>query len=753
MAAAASSSSEPAIPVNFNMKLRIHKNLVGKLAGLALGLAAVTASATGNFGNLPLFFEAGSPASFLARGRDAQFSVSATGAQLVLQKSGTTRRVQMQFNGANAQSEISGDRALSGKINHLTGGDPAQWRAGVPTFARVQVTKIYPGIDLVYYGNQQQLEFDFKLVAGANPGAIAIHFTGQDKISINDCGDLVLQLGQDEMLQPRPVIYQTIDGVRQEISGGYKMLDANNVTFTVGNYDRTQPVVIDPVLAYSTYFGGTLADTAWSVAVDPADGSVFVAGQTFSVKAIGNTKDPTDFAKGAPFSTPGAIQEEFAGGKLTGDGFVARFDSTGTNLIYLTYLGGSDDDLVASVVADAAGNAFVTGFTDSPNFPTHNALYPDIGGVPSKKSKLYSGDAFVAELDPSGSNLVFSTYLGGSALDTGYGIALDLSGNVYVSGMTYSTNFPATNSVVFQLIGSTNLVLNHLAGTNNAFITKIGAGGSPLIYSTYLGGKSYDVAEGIAVDAAGSAIVAGLTLSTNFPTTNAISYDLNQNGDKKNKSIAYDAFVTKLSPDGLSLVYSTYLGSTNNDAAYKIACDAAGNAYVTGYTASPRFPNTATNVPGLYSLVASNKNSNADVDAFLTKFDPSGALVYSAMFGGKRSDIGYGVAVDALGDAFVVGTTSSKDFPTNNVAPGLNDRLLGSSDVFLMVLNPAASAVIYSGYLGGKKNDNGYSIAVDAAGNAYVAGQTDSKDFAITNTFQPFRNGKGDAILSKILFP
>ena len=546
------------------------------------------------------------------------------------------------------------------------------------------------------------------------------------------------------MLQPRPVIYQTVDGVRQEIGGGYKMLDANNVAFTVGQYDRALPLVIDPVLAYSTYFGGTLVDTAWSVAVDPTDGSVFVAGQTFSKIAM---------KKGGPFSTPGAFQQNFSGGKLTGDGFVARFKADGTNLIYLTYLGGSADDFVSSVAVDTNGNAFVTGFTDSPDFPTTNALYPSISGVINKRTKAYPGDAFITELDPSGSNLVYSTYLGGSNLDSANGIALDSAGNVYVTGTTTSVNFPTTNSVAFQLLGSTNVVLNQLTGTNNAFVVKIGAGGSPLIYATYLGGNSYDVAEGIAVDAAGSAYVAGFTISTNFPTTNTIYSVLNRNGDKKNKSIAYDAFVTKLSPSGTSLIYSTYLGSTNNDVAYRIACDAAGNAYVTGYSASPDFPNTVTNIPGFYSIVASNKTSSGDVDAFLTKFDPSGAIVYSAFFGGKGSDIGYGVAVDPLGQAFVVGTTTSKDFPTNNTANALRDKIAGNSDIFVTALNSNATALLYSGYLGGKNSDNGYGIAVDAIGSAYIVGQTSSKDFTITNAFQPFRNGKADAILSKISLP
>ncbi|HXI70149.1 MAG TPA: SBBP repeat-containing protein [Verrucomicrobiae bacterium] len=753
------------------MKTSITKNLAARLSGIALGLAtlAATAQTAATFGNLPLYFEAGAPDRFVAQGKDAQFSVAANGAQLTLQKSGVARTVQMQFTGANPQPQIQGDGGLSGRINYLTGSQPAQWRTGVPTFARVQVTDLYPGIDLVYYGNQQRLEYDFTLAPGVHPGAIAMRFSGADEISVDARGELVLKLGHDEMRQPRPVIYQTVDGVRREISGGYKMLDAHNVAFTVGNYDRARPLVIDPVLDYSTYFGGTDLDTAWSVAVSATDGSVYVAGQTLSEKAIKKKKDQGEFIKGAPFSTPGAMQEEFAGGKLTGDGFVARFDNTGTNLIYLTYLGGSVDEFVSGVVVDTNGNAFVTGWTESPDFPTTNALYPNINGVVNKKTKRYAGDAFVAELDAGGSNLVFSTYLGGSGLDAAYGIALDLSGNIYVAGGTASTNYPVLNPVAFQLIGSTNLVLNRLAGTNNAFVTKIGAGGSPLIYSTYLGGVAYDVAESIAVDAAGSAMVAGFTISSNFPTLNAISSELNEGGDKKNndnnsnpnkniRNIAFDAFVTKLSPAGNSLVYSTFLGSTNNDVAYRIASDATGNAYVTGYSASPNFPYTVTNIPGFYSIVASNKNGNAnnangESDAFLTKFDPTGALVYSAMFGGKGTDIGFGVAVDPLGDAFVVGTTTSKDFPTNNTASALSDKRIGNTDIFVTALNSDASAVLYSGYFGGKKVDNGYSIAVDAAGSVFITGQTFSKDYPLTNAFQPFRNGKADAVLSKISLP
>ena len=712
------------------------------LAGLVLALTTPVWAAV-PFGDLPLYFTADSPARFQARGCDSQFSVSPTSARLTLQKSGSTRTVEMRFSGANPAAEIQGDGLMPGKINYLTGSSPAQWRTGISLFSQVRVQEIYPGIDLVYYGNGTQLEYDFTVAAEANPDVINIRFSGADRISINPQGELVLQLGDSTILQPKPVIYQNVDGQRKAIAGGYKITGPHEVAFAVSSYNHSLPLVIDPVMSYSTYFGGTLGDVAWAVAVNPNDDSVYVAGQTLSKIAM---------KKGPPFSTPGAFQEDYAGGKYTGDGFVARFDDTGTNLIFLTYLGGSSDDFVSGLTLNAAGDVFLTGFTSSSNFPTVNALSPTNNGVYSKKYKGIPGDVFVAELDPSGSNLIFSTYLGGSALDAAYGIALDSAENIYLTGLTRSTNYPVVNPLAYQLVGSTNLLLDRLAGTNNAFVTELGAGGSPVIFSTYLGGNIYDVGEGITVDPAGNILVTGFTSSTNFPTLNAVSTLLNQRVPKKNdKFFPYDAFVAKLAPAGAGLVYSTYLGSTNNDVAFKIASDSAGNAYVTGYTGSPAFPNTVTNIPGFYAH--GGKKNTSDNDAFLTKFDPSGAIVYSAVFGGKSADQGYGVALDAIGDVFVVGYTSSKDFPTNNTYNTLGllrAKNKGDNDVFVTVFNPTATALLYSGYLGGKSNDYGYGISVDPAGNAYLVGRTDSKDFTLTNAFQPFRNGKYDSFLTKI---
>lgn len=711
---------------------------------------------------MPLFFETGpAQTEFIARGRESQFSISPNEAQIILCKSGAqSSAMQMRFIGANSSAQIRGDAELSGKINYLVGNDSAQWRSGISIFGKVSVDEIYPGIGLVYYGNQQRLEYDFTIAPGANPNAIQIRFDGVDKISVNAQGELVLTLRDGEILQPKPVIYQTVDGAHKTISGGYKILDAHTVSFFLGKYDSALPLVIDPILSYSTYFGGTLGETALAVAVNTNDGSIYIAGQTFSKL----------FTNGVNFATPGAFQTNFAGGKLIGDGFVAKFDNTGQNLIYLTYLGGTADDEISGIAVDGQGDAFVTGFTQSANFPTTtNAIYPNISGPFYKDFNSYAADAFVAELNSSGSNLIYSTYLGGEAPDAAYGIAIDSADNAYVTGFTYSTNFPTTNAIQ-----------NHLACTNsfdlnaNAFVTEIAAGGTNLVFSTYLGGTNFDQGQGIAVDGAGYVYVTGYTASTNFPTWNAPTNLPNShllNGSTNKNNFNFDAFATKFSPfsdwiysasnqvysvSNLANSYSTFLGGTNNDIGRSIACDAAGDAFVTGWTTSTNFPNTATNVPGLFSFVATNTTATLATNAFLTEINPSGAaVVYSALFGGKASDIGNGVAVDAAGDAFVVGSTTSTNFPTTNTIGFLrstNSSTKFGSDVFVIAFNTNATALFYSAYLGGKSDDFGCGIALDSMDNAYIAGSTASTNFPTADAPQNFRNGTNDAFVAEIVF-
>ncbi|HTL16803.1 MAG TPA: SBBP repeat-containing protein, partial [Patescibacteria group bacterium] len=604
--------------------------LIFALASGALELRANPAPVT-TASALPLFFEAGptdpdAPASFVARGPNYHFRITPASLDFMLRKpstlsgpasglrpdphllsNGSSRLMRMSFIGANSRASLSGTAEMEGKINYLIGNDPSRWRSQVSTFAGVHVGDLYPGIDLTYYAQEGQIEYDFTLAANADPGRIQLHFSGADKLSINPEGELVIALGDGELRQHRPVIYQFIKGVRRSVSGGYVLTDSQTAGFALGPYDPEAPLVIDPVFSYSTYFGGNAGDTGLAIKVD-SSGSVYLAGETLS------TKFPAALS-------PNPFQAQQHGGTSTGDAFVAKLDSTGSKLLYFTYLGGTADDGAYDLAIDPAGNAFVTGFTVSADFPTRNALFPRISGSPDPKFQVYPVEAFVAELNTNGSALIYSTYLGGSGNDLGSAIAVDPSGYTYVTGYTYSTNFPIVNA--FQ---------SHLSGNDDVFIAKFAPGGRSLVYSTYFGGFSIDEGQGIAADAAGYAYVAGYTASTNFPVTRgAWRTLLNSSGVAVS---VYDAFLTKIAPNGRSLVYSTYFGGTQNDFGYRVAIDLSGNAYLVGATQSADLPHT-----NAFGLTLGNNGTNAiNFDAFFTKFHANGQPEYTAQFGGTAND-------------------------------------------------------------------------------------------------------------------
>lgn len=726
------------------------------LIGAALNMSAQSAA---QFGNLPLWFEAGQPAKFVAHGANSEFIVTPTGTEFSLIKAdGEKARGQLQFVGANPAACISGDSQLVGKINYLVGNDSSQWQKSVPTFSKVRVENIYPGVDVVYYGNRQTLEYDFNLAAGVNPSVINLHFAGAEKIALNRAGELVVQFHGGKIIQHAPVVYQTLHGQRQEIAAGYKILDKHTAAFAVSDFDRNQPLVIDPVLSYSTYYGGNHGETAWAIAVNPADGSIYVAGQTFSSK----------FTNDIPFWTSGAYQTNYLGGKQLGDAFVARFDNTGSNLIYATYIGGTGDDAAYAIAVDSSGNAFIAGATVSSNFPVINSIPGGnkISGTMDKQLKMYPTDAFVAELDPTGSSLLYSTYIGGNGAEAAYGIALDTSDNAFITGFTYSTNFPVTPGTFQSVLRCTNSFYFNA----NAFVAEIAAGGGTLNYATYLGGTNYDVGRAIAYNN-GRVFVAGYTYSTNFPSINCLTNFNLLNGDastNKNKKVTVypDAFVTAFDVSNLSMpLYSTFLGGTNIDAANSIAADASGNAYVAGYTCSTNFPYTTTNVPDLTpAFVHTNdytKHYALATNGFLTQILWDGVkpgLGYSTMFGGKGVDIANGIALDPnTGYAYVVGSATSTNFPvtTNNIsgflsATNSSQKNKRYSDAFVMAFNADASQLVYSTYLGGRQNDFGNAIAVDQFGDAYVAGQTLSTNFPTVNAYQPRRSGTNDMFIAKI---
>jgi len=520
---------------------------------------------------------------------------------------------------------VTGLDELPGKSNYFIGNDPKKWRTNVPTYARVKYHGVYPGVDVIFYGNQEQLEYDLVVAPGADPSVIALHVAAglprdasstdgglKPPLRIAPNGELVVRIDGGEVRMYRPLMYQESTGGRREISGSYILKGACDVAFKLGAYDHSRALVIDPVLAYSTYLGGSSVDYGYGIAVDTF-GSAYVTGETSS----GNF--PT---------TAGAFQTTPAG---TSNAFVAKLNPSGSALVYSTYLGGSDSDFGFGISVDSSGHAYVTGLTVSANFPTTAGAFQT-----SPSGEL---NAFITKLNPSGSALVYSTYLGGSSVGYAYGIAVDSSGHAYVTGSTDSPNFPT----------STGALQASLAGYVNAFVTKLNPRGSALVYSTYLGGKLEDSGQDVAVDSAGHAYVTGTTDSSDFPTT-AGAFQTSLAG-------AENAFITELNPGGSALVYSTYLGGSSADYGYGIAVDTFGSAYVIGLASSANFPTTAG---------ALQTSLTVSEDPFVTKLNPDGtALLYSTYFGGSSGeDHGTGIALDSLGNAYMTGWTQSTNFPT-----------------------------------------------------------------------------------------
>ena len=677
------------------------------LAGEAAGGPRVAES----YGKLPLSFEPNlgqtdARVSFMARGGGMTAFFTDTETVMVLSRSERGERdplprheqppkveqavVRMKLAGAGQPRQASGLEKLPGISNYFIGNDPAKWRTDVPHYARIQYEGVYPGIDLVWYGNQRQLEYDFVVAPGADAEQIQVAYEGVESLKVEAGGELVLRTALGELRQQQPRVYQEIDGKRVEVGARYALAARNRVSFELAQYDRKRELRIDPVvLGYSTYLGGSGDDAGSGIALDAA-GSAYVTGITAS----------TNFPTQLPY------KNTFQGGLY--DVVVTKLTPAGNGLIYSTYLGGSGYDQGLGIAVDARGSAYVTGITESIDFPTLSAYQVDNRG---------GYDAFVTKLLPAGNGLVYSTFLGGSSNDYGRGIAVDAAGAAYVTGYTFSTDFPTQSQY------------ENYAGADDAFVTKLSPDGTKLSYSTYLGGSGHDEGYAIAVDAAGAAYVTGITDSTNFPTLSA--YQPTNPG-------AESAFVTKLSAAG-GLSYSTYLGGSGDDEGNGIAVDSAGAAYVTGNTNSPNFP----------TQLAYQATIKGSQNAFVTKLTPAGsALSYSTYLGGSGDDGGNGIAVDSAGAAYVTGFALSADFPTQLA---YQPHLQGGVDAFVTKLTPAGSALSYSTYLGGSGDEESNAIAVDGAGAAYVTGFTLSADFPTLSAYQPHPQGGTDAFVAKLL--
>jgi hypothetical protein len=683
------------------------------------------ATRLGPYGQLPLSFEANQGQTdgqvlFLAHGqgytllltaREAVFAsrppvaavprptgiVPRTGG---MQDTSDTARalVRMQLLGANPAPQVMGLEELPGKVNYFRGNEPHRWRTNVPTYAKVKYTAVYPGVDLIYYGHPRHLEYDFLVAPRADPTAIRIAFQGANRPSLDVAGNLILHAAHGEVIQHAPRAYQERDGARQNVPAHYTLADEGQVSIQVAAYDRDRPLIIDPILVYSTFLGGSGGDTGRGLAVD-FSGNVYVTGWT----------DSPDF----PTENP--LQPTLRGGSNAGtDAYVAKLDPTGLALIYATYLGGSGDDFGFGMAVDDWGNAYLTGGTNSSDFPTMNAFQPTLGGV---------GDAYVAKLDPTGSALIYATYLGGSGDDFGYGIAVDITQSVSVTGQTLSTDFPTAHPLQPTFGGGSQF--------GDAFVTTLDPTGSTLVYSTYWGGDNEDQGRSIAVDLSGHAYVAGTTQSTNFPMAHPLQSTFGG---------VIDAFVAKFNRTGSALVYSTYLGGAQRDFASGIAVDFFGNAYVTGDTSSPDFPTKNPLQPSLVGLSG---------DAFVTKLDRSGSqLVYSTYLGGRDLDDGFAITVDAFQRATITGETFSADFPTQNpVQPAFGG---GASDGFVATLHRSGSRLVFATHLGGSGFDFTVGVAADVVGDIYVTGDAGAADFPTVNPLQPTFGGLTDAFIAKI---
>lgn len=706
-------------------------------------------------GQLPLSFEPNdgqvdSRVKFLSRGPGYDVFLTGTGAVLSIKKvshktqnsdaiandvlrihpapSVSKSVLQMQLLGANSHASVSGLDRQPGTTNYFVGKDPSKWRTNITNYARVRYEDVYPGVDLVYYGNQGRLEYDFVVERGSDPHAIRLNFGDKSAARLDkSTGDLVIRTSGSDVRFHKPVAYQAATaeqvGESKHFVNSRFVLEANNVVaFQVDAYDRTQPLVIDPVLSYSTYLGGTSNDYATAIAVD-SSGSTYVTGYTTS----------TNFPV-----TPGAYQTTCSGGTCSTtniDAFITKLNPSGTALEYSTYLGGSGKDYGYGIALDPSGDAFIVGTTTSSNFPvTSGAFQKTCGG-----NSCASGDGFVTELNSSGSGLVYSTYLGGTGVNQANAIALDASGNAYITGYTRSTSFPIT-------AGAFQPKCSSCASTVDSYVTELNSSGSALVYSSYLGGNNGDTGYAIAVDAAGFAYVTGYTYSTNFPTTTGAF--------QRTSGAKSVAFVTKVNPTGTAMSYSTYLGGTGTSTnacaacATGIAVDSAGEAFVVGLTWETNFPTTAGAYQGTFA--------GGFHDAFATKMNASGSgVVYSTYIGGTGDDGATSVTIDSTGTAYIKGNTFSTNFPTT---PGsFQHTLSGSnnSDAFVAILNPAGSALNYSTYIGGSGNEYGSAtamIAIDGQTppNIYITGYSNSTNFPVTQgAYQTKLAGQNDGFVAK----
>ncbi len=683
---------------------------------------------------LPLLFEANkgqvnSKVNFISKGPGYSAFLTAQGMTLSLRgqravppNTGVSvnapSTIEFRLAGASQSQVAAGEDIQAGHVNYFIGKDRSKWIRNVPVYSRVRYKSVYPGIDLIYYGKQRQLEYDFAVAPGSDPSKICFEIRGARQLRVDASGNLVLQTGTGAVQFQAPSIYQEKSGVRVPVQGGYVMQDSTHIRFQVATYDKTMPLTIDPVLNYSTYLGGSAGDQPQGVSVD-ASGNVYVTGST----------DSTDF-------TMTSFGPLVAGNTHA---FVMKLDPTGSTLIFNDYIGGSSQDYGAAVAVNTS-NVYVTGSTTSSDFPLVNAFQPSYPGG-------YNG--FVAKISADGSSLVYSTYLGGNGGEIPVAMAVDAVGEMTVAGYTSSTNFPTANAYQGTVAPNDGGVYG-----DYGFVTKFTADGSALVFSTYLGGSSNvplncggspcwpqpaSLIMGMQSDASGNVYVAGSTNTYDFPVSSS-AYQHSNTTTENN----FAGFVTKFTTNG-SLAYSTYLGSDLLTQISAIAVDGNGAAYVTGIAFTDgTFPVTST------SICDPSTDGSACNFGFVTKLDPSGtSLQYSTFLGPNNQSSPAAIALDSQNDAFVIASVSGD----TGTAVDAMEGYAGGNDLLLVEIDPQATTQVFATYLGGSSDEQPApgGLTVDSNGNLYAIGTTDSTDFPTTNgSLQPAYGGNVDGFLIKI---
>jgi hypothetical protein len=667
--------------------------------------------------SLPAWFEpnrgiAGAEVIYLSRGAGYTLLLERSAAVLSLADGSQSARLRLNLAGGNPKPVVEALDLQPARTNYLIGNRPDRWKTDVPHFGRVRYRDAYPGIDVVYYGSGRKLEYDFVVAPGADPSCIRVRFNGADSVRVAKDGSLVFALGERQVVQPRPVVYQETAVGRRAVDAGYMLARNGEVRFRLGRYDRKAPLVIDPILVYAGYFGGSGYDVPTGIARDP-DGSIWLTGTTFSPIELPAQNEP--------------YQSELKGGY---DIFLAKLrvgPSSAPTLLYWTYLGGTSQDYGGQIAVGANGAVYVTGATVSFDFPvTSNAFSSKLGGA-KNAGDVFNQDAILAVINPASEtgadSLVFSSFMGGSNLDAPTAMSLAPDGTVLVGGYTNSTDIDPMPIPTVQVSNR---------GGTDGFVVKVdpgaGAGGT-LKYATYFGGSSTDAITGVGADSSGAIYLAGYSLSEDLPVAGD-SYQASLDGPGR-------AFVTKLdlNREGLdALVYSTYVGGSGLDVALAMQMDAAGGIWLAGYTLSQDFPVT----PNAFRTVF----SGGVTDVFLIRLDLAlprdRVITYSTYFGGSGTDVCYDLALLGSGKVALAGYTFSNDLPLLGApASGLSRSMM--ADAFVAILDtaiPGTGALSFGTYFGGVNQDVAHALAADPAGNLYAAGYTLSKGLPTTDGSQ-----------------